>query len=197
MRTNHVLIDWENVQPASLGLLDREDVRVHVFTGALQKDILLDKAAALQPMGKRAQYIRMARSGRNALDFHIAFYIGQLSVKDETAFFHIISKDKDFDPLIEHLKSKKILCARSVTVDEMPFVKLASAKTPAARMAIVLDTFPAEPEKRPGTLKTLSSAINTRFSKSLSEEEVTAVIAALETGGHVSMNGTKVMHHSP
>ncbi len=87
MRTNHVLIDWENVQPASLELLDREDVRVHVFTGALQKDIQLDKAAALQPMGTRAQYIRMARSGRNALDFHIAFYIGQLSVTDKTAFF--------------------------------------------------------------------------------------------------------------
>jgi hypothetical protein len=196
MRTNHVLIDWENVQPASLERLDREDVRVHVFTGALQKDIPLDKAAALQPMGTRAHYIRMARSGRNALDFHIAFYIGQLSVKDETAFFHIISKDKDFDPLIEHLKSKKILCARSATVDEMPFVKLASAKTPLARMAIVLDTFPTELEKRPGTLKTLSSAINTRFNKSLPEEEVAAVIAALEAGGHISISGAKVLHHS-
>ena len=195
MRANHVLIDWENVQPASLELLDREDVRVHVFTGALQKDIQLDKAAALQPMGTRAQYIRMARSGRNALDFHIAFYIGQLSVTDKTAFFHIISKDKDFDPLIEHLKSKKILCARSTTVEEMPFVKVASAKTPSARMTLVLAGFPAEPTKRPATLKTLSSAINSRFGKSLAEEEVAAVIAALVDGGHISIEGQKVTHH--
>ena len=107
MRNNYVLIDWENVQPESMELLDHEHVQVRVFVGAMQKDISIEKAAALQPMGKRVEYIRMARSGKNALDFHIAFYIGQIAAIDTTAYFHIIAKDKGFDPLIEHLNVER------------------------------------------------------------------------------------------
>ena len=132
MRTNHILIDWENVQPDSLELLNREDVRVYLFTGALQKSIPTSTAAALQPLGSRAQYIQMARSGRNALDFHIAFYIGRLSATEENPYFHVIAKDKDLDVLIEHLKAQKIFCTRSVNVTDMPFIKLSVAKSPTS-----------------------------------------------------------------
>lgn len=36
MRNNYVLIDWENVQPESMELLDHEHVQVRVFVGAMQ-----------------------------------------------------------------------------------------------------------------------------------------------------------------
>src|SRR4029434_2542984 len=36
------------------------------------------------------------------------------------AFFHVISKDTGFDPLIHHLKDKKIHVARSSIIEEMP-----------------------------------------------------------------------------
>lgn len=61
MRNNYVLIDWENVQPESMELLDCEHVQVRVFVGAMQKDIATEKAAALQPLGKPVEYIRVAR----------------------------------------------------------------------------------------------------------------------------------------
>jgi len=51
-------------------------------------------------MGERAEYVRISGNGSNALDFHIAFYIGQLAAHEPDAYFHIISKVTGFDPLI-------------------------------------------------------------------------------------------------
>jgi len=47
------------------------------------------------------------------MPFHITFVLGQLTQKDPEAFFHIISKDTGFDPLIIYLKNQKIFCKRS------------------------------------------------------------------------------------
>jgi hypothetical protein len=60
----------------------------------------------------------MDGNGTNALDFHIAYYIGRLAAKCPDAYFHIISKDTGFDPLIKHLKGQGISCQRSAAVTE-------------------------------------------------------------------------------
>ena len=51
MRTNYVLIDFENVQPTSLSGLDAEHFRVLVFVGASQNKLSFETAAALQRLG--------------------------------------------------------------------------------------------------------------------------------------------------
>ena len=73
MRTNYVLIDFENLQPELLEALDLEHFRVMVFMGANQSKVPVDFASQLQRLGTRAQYMRISGNGRNALDFHIAF----------------------------------------------------------------------------------------------------------------------------
>ena len=105
-RTNYVLIDYENVQPTDLALLRDAPVKVKVFLGANQAKIPVALAAALQGLGANAEYVLLESSGSNALDFHIAYYIGLLSAQEATAFFHIISKDTGFDPLVKHLKDQ-------------------------------------------------------------------------------------------
>ena len=55
VRKNVVLIDFENVQPASLGALWR-DLRVLVFVGATPAKLSFDAVSAIQHMGERAQY---------------------------------------------------------------------------------------------------------------------------------------------
>lgn len=112
MPTNYVLIDFENVQPRNLEILGKLPFRVLVFVGASQSKVPFDLAASLQALGDRAQYIKVGGSGRNALDFHIAFYIGELAARDPEAWFHIISKDTGFDPLIKHLKTRNIRVQR-------------------------------------------------------------------------------------
>jgi hypothetical protein len=110
IKTNYALIDYESVQPSQLELLNRDGFVAYVFIGKAQTRLSYETVSAIQNLGDRAKYIKISGAGPKALDFHIAFYIGQISATDQEAFFHIISKDKGFDPLIEHLRERKIFC---------------------------------------------------------------------------------------
>jgi hypothetical protein len=44
MRTNYILIDYENVQPKNLSILKYHDFRVIVFVGASQTKITFELA---------------------------------------------------------------------------------------------------------------------------------------------------------
>jgi len=140
MRPNYVLIDYENVQPDSLGLLDREEFRIRLFIGANQASLKRNVAIAMQKLGPaKAEYVEISGNGPNALDFHIAYYIGCLSAMDKDAFFHIISKDTGFDPLIAHLKSRKVFCQRSVRIEDIPLLRTLSAASAIEQADAVID----------------------------------------------------------
>ncbi|HEY6529259.1 MAG TPA: PIN domain-containing protein [Cellvibrionaceae bacterium] len=111
MNTHYVLIDFENVQPHNLTQLQNPAFKVMVFVGDKQAKIAFELALAIQTLGERAEYIKIEGNGLNALDFHIAFYIGQLAGQNKQSH-HIISKDTGFDPLIRHLKGKNIIAER-------------------------------------------------------------------------------------
>ena len=81
MKTNYILIDYENVQPKSLAVLKGHDFKVIVFVGANQTKIPIDLAKAMQALGSSGEYIIISGNGPNALDFHIAYYIGELAAK--------------------------------------------------------------------------------------------------------------------
>jgi hypothetical protein len=179
VRTNHVLIDFESVQPDSLGALEQEHFKVHIFVGADQAKLPFGVAAAVQRMGSRANYVKISGNGSNALDFHIAFYIGQLAAGDSSACFHIISKDTGFDPLIEHLKSRNILADRVKTVADIPLVKVAHSKPPEHRLPAVIEKLRQMKASKPRTLKALRSTIASVFQKQLSDGEIDSLVEAL------------------
>ena len=197
MRTNYVLIDYENVQPESLSALDAEQFKVIVFVGANQTKLTFEVAMALQRMGSKAEYIKISGTGSNALDFHIAFYIGQIAASDPTAYFHIISKDSGFDPLIQHLKTKKISAIRSQDVSQIPLVKITHAKDPAEKIALIVTKLQQQATSRPRTVKTLLSTVNALFQKQLGEPELDALLKELQAKGFVTVTDTKVSYSLP
>ena len=73
MPSNYVLIDFENVQPKNLELLEGHPFKVLVFVGANQTKLPMPVVKAMQALGQKAEYIEISGSGRNALDFHIAY----------------------------------------------------------------------------------------------------------------------------
>lgn len=194
MRTNFVLIDFESVQPDSLAALEPDDFKVLVFVGANQTKVSFELAAALQRMGDKAEYIKIAGTGPNALDFHIAFYIGHLAAQSPTAYFHIISKDTGFDPLVQHLRSRKILSARVAQVDDIPFVKARTTKLPDQRAEFTIAKLKQPKATRPRTAETLANAVATLFQKQLTEQEVAAVIAAMQSAGFVTVADGKITY---
>lgn len=197
MRINYVLIDLENVQPASLAGLDAEFFRVLIFVGASQTKISFELASAAQKLGERAAYIKIAGNGSNALDFHIAYYIGRLTQKDPTAYFHIISKDAGFDPLIQHLKSQKIGVGRSKDISEIPLLQAANSKTLQEKAAIVISNLKQRGASKPRTVKTLSSTILSLFQKQLPGEELTLLLAELQSAGAITITENKVSYALP
>lgn len=194
MRTNFILIDFENIQPDSLELLSPDHFRVLLFVGANQAKLPFETVASIQKLGTKADYVKIAGSGPNALDFHIAYYIGMHSASEPTAYFHIVSKDAGFDPLIEHLKQKKVLANRVKAINEIPAVKVTSAKSLTERVQIVADRLAQPKYAKPRTLKTLGSSITSFLHNQVSDEEVSAVIAGLAKLGVISIVGTKITY---
>jgi len=120
MDLTYFLVDFENVQPPDLGLLGDPGYRVKLFHGPHQNKLDMDVVKALQPLGDRVEYIQSDRHGKNALDFHVAFYIGRLLEKHEangkTARFVVVSKDRDFDPLLSHVRSLGYSAQQVITI---------------------------------------------------------------------------------
>jgi hypothetical protein len=194
VRTNFVLIDFENVKPQSLTALEFDHFQVMVFVGASQSKIPFELATALQRFGERAKYVKIAGNGPNALDFHIAFYVGQLATQHPTAYFHIISKDTGFDPLIQYLKSKNILCLRSPKIDDIPLIEAQYQKSPDERAQMLISKLQQPKATKPRTAKTLSSTIAAFFHKQLTDEETAAVIAAMRSLGFLTLVDGKVSY---
>jgi hypothetical protein len=121
-RTNYVLVDFENVQPGNLDALHGGPFKIVVFLGTNQKPTW-EVVNAVQPFGADGRYIKISGNGKHALDFHIAYYVGRLAAESPDAYFHIISKDTGYDPLIEHLKELKIHCKRSASISEIPILR--------------------------------------------------------------------------
>lgn len=197
VKTNYVLIDYENVQPAAMEVLNQAHFKVIVFVGANQTKVTYDIASTLQSMEDRAGYIKISGNGSNALDFHIAFYIGQLAAQDPESYFHIVSKDAGFDPLIQHLKSKKILACRSRDIADIPAIKAANSKSPEEKLAIIISDLKRRGASKPRTVKTLSSTINSMFQKQLPEAELTALLKELQRQEILVFTGSKVSYTLP
>jgi len=194
MTMTYVLIDYENVQPGSLDVLDQEHYKTLVFVGSGQSKLVFDTVAAVQRLGKRAEYIKISGNGPNALDFHIAYYIGQLSTQDPTARFHIISNDKGFDPLIAHLEEKKVHAIRSKDLSGISVAAGTALKTTPDRFMLIVAQLQRLGTSRPRTVKRLSNTIAAMFKNQCSSEEILGLIEELKQRKIVVIDKTKVAY---
>lgn len=197
MRTNFILVDFENVQPRDFGLLKNGSFKVKLFLGPNQSKIPVALASSLQALGSNAEYIVLETAGNNALDFHIAYYIGLLSAEDPSACFHIISKDSGFDPLIKHLKGKKIFAQRSTCITDIPCFKPSLPAAPDAQIELVVADLVRRKASKPRTQKTLLNTLHALFKKELSEHQLAQLFASLCDRGIVKVDDTKVSYVLP
>lgn len=141
----HVLVDWENVQPKEddLRTLVPDATDVWLFHGPAQKGVAAHHAS----FGDRATPVKIARAGKNALDFHLSFYMGYIASRHPDARFVVVSNDKGYAPMIEHAaelgfsawqvgfgggKARKA-AAKKAGATKAPAKKAATAKTAAKK----------------------------------------------------------------
>ena len=191
MKIKFVLVDFENVQPKNVSLLSGGPYKIKVFLGANQGKIPIEMARALQTYGQDAEYIQIDGSGKNALDFHIAYYIGRLAAETPGASFHVISKDTGFDPLIKHLRAQNISCERSKSIADIPSAKILKSDSVTDRVDALIDNLVKRKAAKPRTLKTLRSTIKALFNQ-LADEELDGLVEQLTERGAISVVEGKV-----
>lgn len=121
MPTHYVFVDYENTQPGNIGLINERqpNIKIKIFLGRHQNMIPLSLARAMHALGENAEYIQLDSSRRNAIDFNIAFQLGELAIQHPESRFSILSNDPGFDAIVDSLKTKGISCARYPDIETL------------------------------------------------------------------------------
>src|SRR6185436_12859689 len=96
---NHVFVDFENVHHVDFSLIGAKAVSFTLLLGAKHTRLDVALVEKLLEHAASVQLVRLTTSGRNALDFALSYYLGRAVLADPTAYFHVVSRDKGFDPL--------------------------------------------------------------------------------------------------
>lgn len=181
---NYVFVDFENGQEIDLPP-DRDlPMALVLLVGEKQKSLKTDLVEQLLARSAHVQLVRMTVSGRNALDLALACHLGRVMAVNPSGHFHIVSKDKDFDALVSHLKGQGHRIARHDTFAQLPFlrptlpVSKASSELTISPARKKLEEFVANLQRnsanRPKKLKTLHTHLKSHLGGILTDEEVEA-----------------------
>jgi hypothetical protein len=186
---NHVFVDFENVHRVDPSLTFTKSFNFTLLMGARQTKL---DAALLEKLMQHAatvQLVRLTSSGKNALDFALAYYVGRAVMTDPNGCFHIVSKDKGFEPLIEHLLSRHIHAHRHDDFATLTFSGPAKpSSAPSEDMYIrALKRLSKDAPNRPKRKKTLVSLLLTHSGKAATEADVMSLIERLIKDGHLSI----------
>ena len=148
----HLLIDFENVQPQNLDKLPTEGTHIWLFLGAVHKSLPVSLVKSLLRFGERTHLVQLQKTGKNALDFYLSYYLGQITATDPEAQIGILSRDGGYDVLVEHIletrQAKGIV--RLANIDEVQHQKITAAPPPA-----LLENSP-QPETEPKPQQSLA-----------------------------------------
>lgn len=110
-----VYVDYENM--GNIKSLVPIDGKYFFFIGNTQNNI--PKSLVLATNDINVEWVSIEGAGKNALDFHIAYYLGMNF--SEEANHYILSKDKGYDPLIASInkKAKSKIAKRIISLDDL------------------------------------------------------------------------------
>ncbi|RZS57130.1 PIN domain-containing protein [Sphaerotilus mobilis] len=180
-RATHVLIDYENVQP-TLGEIQATAPgadHVWVFHGPHQKQAV----QAYPAFGDRATAVPISQPGKNALDFHLSYYLGYIASRNERAEIVVIANDTGYDPMLRHAREMGVDVRRQPVVRPAKKVAVApmATSTPAAA-APASSTVPAPVAKKAAAKKvpTKKAAAKKVVTKKVVAKKVAAKQAAVK-----------------
>jgi NTP pyrophosphatase (non-canonical NTP hydrolase) len=180
----HVLVDWENVQPkdSDIRALVPDATNVWIFHGPNQRKVGENQKS----FGDAVTLIPISRSGNNALDFHLSFYMGYISSRNPSARFVVISNDKGYGPMLDHAKDLGFAAGQvgfrllnnppKKATAKKKIVKQAAAhkKTAATKKAVKAEKSEAPPKPT----KTVKVAVKKAGAKSLPAKSTVSTVKA-------------------
>lgn len=132
----HVLLDFENVQPDAdaLRALVPDLAQVWLFHGPQQKD------PGKRLAGLPVTLVPISKTGKNALDFHLTFYVGYIMSRHPDDKIVVVANDRGYEPMLMH--------ARTMGFDVRLQTHVPAKRTAAAKRAPAAKK-PAPARKQP------------------------------------------------
>jgi hypothetical protein len=199
-----LLVDYENIGKIDLNAIPA-GVRVLFFFGASQKSVPTEFLKAALRLGERFVPIDIAGQGKNALDFHIAYYLGEYLTRNPALECAILSRDKGFDVLVRHLHGRGFAVRHVGSLAESfspPPAERAARRGARARtaadspLAKVLKRLGGMADaKRPHRRKGLVAELHSHLAKKLSEAEVEALVDELVAAGKLADTAGRITYH--
>jgi hypothetical protein len=211
--THFVFVDFENVPDIELGLIAGQPVHVSLLIGKNQTKLQLPLVQQIHKLADQVDLIEVGGSGRNALDLTLAYYLGHAVQQMPTLKFHIVSGDKDFDPLIAHIHAKGLSVTRHTTFAALPFLprpRKAAAPThakpaavPTAKKApapavkppaidrstkVITRLSNPHSKNRPASSKALLAHLKASLGKEASDTSVADLVSVLQSKGVLSID---------
>jgi len=188
-----LLIDFENVQNINLEQIEKFDYRIYVFIGQSQNKIPFDLVKMAQKLGGKLEWVKIDGNGANALDFHIAYYLGNQIAKNRNHEYVILSKDKGFDPLVRFITKQNVKCRRINSIIEISPPRKSDGHNEEYRK-ILENLKKIEKAKRPRKRNTLKQHVKTLLGKTLSDETCIEIIDQLFIEGVISEENNKLIY---
>lgn len=204
---HYVFVDFENLPNVDVSPAVDLDMHVTLLVGKNQKKVGVDLLRVSQSMGKRLEIVGVGATGPNALDLTLAYYVGRAAARAPNANFAIISKDKDFDPLVSHLRSQGLRVsrhaslatvvatakpARTAPVSTAVPAAVANKPTlakrkPASVTRKLVEDWAKAPNARPSSLTKLKALIKNRLGNEATDSAIQSVVDRLRVGGHLTI----------
>lgn len=186
---NHVFVDFENVRNVDVSIFDRKPVSLTLLLGSEQKNLEAAIVEVLLRNAAAVQLVRIEFKGRNAVDFALAYYLGRAVLADPLGYFHIVSKDTGFDPLVKHLRSRHIRVRRHDDFSSLTFSapRKAIVAVPEDPVSKLSELLHKKAVNRPKTKKKLSNMV-ANHCRGLSESEIDSLMQKLLAKCHLSIS---------
>lgn len=192
--THFVFVDFENVPTVDLGPVAGKPVHVTLLIGKKQTKLDLSLVQQMRRVAAQVELIEVGATGHNALDLTLAVYLGQAVQHSPGAQFTIVSKDKDFEPMLAHLTGKGTKVTRR---DSFAAAFQAAPKKPAPatkaappvkkpsedRLEKLVARLKNPSASRPKNKARLLAHINTAYGQKLNEPELMQKLEELISRG--------------
>lgn len=204
--TNHVFVDLENVKTIDPAVIGGKNLILHLFFGPQNQKL---DVAVVELLLEHSQTVKLVRSrvaGKNALDFVLAYHLGQAVLTDPKGYFHLVSKDAGFDSLVDLLRSKNVKVKRHDDWSALHFHATpkppTNATAPAAQVAAkpvtpkplsagaenVLERLKKSVKNRPRRQQTLLNHAKDLLGKETNVDTVGRVVEELKRAGHLKID---------
>ncbi len=182
--TIHIFIDYENRKVADFSRAAGKPVRIYLIVGPQDIKLPISVSLFLQDHPDQLRIIQSPTTGHNAADRVLARELGKVAAEDPTGRFSIISRDTDYDIMVQCLLGQQRSIARHDSLEKVP----ALAVLPKDRFAKLSSQLRDPNSSRPKNRAKLESLINSYYRQTLSPGDLEKIVHRLSDEGVVDFS---------